>query len=1146
MPSGRSGPREEGPSVSIVNTQRRFRRWTVLGSVLLVLVVCLQIRAVWPQEDSAPALDPPRSPAAPVQSSSKIFRAATPDPTGSPGIPPIAANASPASPSSGSAPLPCDLEVERTGRIVLSHCEEGEVLPRGESGARRFLRAHAETLGLSEDLAALETVEVQHGLAGTRTLFDQKLAGLPVHDARISVNQNADGTVTGVFSTYHASLKEPSALPSLSATQAEEVAQNAAGTTSLRMPSQVEPVWFLTSGSELRLAWRLMVYSAEPLGDFLTLVDDSSAKVLLQENRIAFDTGSGLVYQPNPIQSSGNMGLADSNDSTSNVLDAERVNVPLLGLDSGVGTLRGEYVDLVSLPGGLDVPDADEITRVYQYDRSDDRFEQVVIYSTIDAIQRYFHSLGFDSDVGIDNGIRDFPTLANAHWNTDDQSFYSSGNDAIHFGDGGVDDGEDADIIAHEFGHAVQHDQNACWGGGAMGAMGEGFGDYLAASFFADAGDATFQGSHAACVGEWDASSFSSSTPPCLRRVDGNKQYPDDYVGNPNTLHSDGEIWSRALWDLRQALTATVADQLVFEHHFLVPCQASMPDAANQILQADINLNGGANDAAIRIAFCDRGILSGDACTPPTALSLTQTLSPASPVAGQAVTLTLTATNSSASTFSAVVFTANVPTGSSYVASSASDSGTESGGTVTWPATDLGAAQQIQRSFSVLLAGGLGEATLFEDDMDSGGSLWAVSHAVGSVDWSLSTAQPRSVANSWFGPDPSLRSDQFVMPITPVAVQSGTTTSLVFWHRYDTETGFDGGVAEASIDGGANWTDLGGAMTLNGYSGLIGAGTGSPISGRSAFTGNSGGYIKTEIDLQSLAGNDVLFRFRMTSDSTIGGHGWHIDDVLIAQVDHFASTFTAAGGASASSTSTVNVQPPPPNTPPQLTVNTGLSLDQGAAGVIGSNQLQATDTDAGDILIYTVSAPPSNGTLTPSSGFTQAQIDAGSVSYQHDGSGVLSDGFDFSVSDGQGGAVPTTAFALTITSVNQGPSLGLSILSDATAGVAYLLTLSPSDPNSSDTLSVFLDSGPAWLGDPVDAGSNTWTLSGAPGASDVGMNSITLRVRDSGSPALEDQATLNLSVQAPPVQVPGLSRLARLVMSLLAVAVGLGTIRRRL
>ena len=136
--------------------------------------------------------------------------------------------------------------------------------------------------------------------------------------------------------------------------------------------------------------------------------------------------------------------------------------------------------------------------------------------------------------------------------------------------------------------------------------MGEGFGDYLAASFFQTFGDVAFQTNHAAAVGEWDATSYSSDSPPNLRRVDGNKTYPGDLTGG---VHADGEIWSRALWDMNQALGAVVADQIILESHFLLPGSSSMVTAAEMVLLADENINAGANAAAIRQAFEDRGIL---------------------------------------------------------------------------------------------------------------------------------------------------------------------------------------------------------------------------------------------------------------------------------------------------------------------------------------------------------------------------------------------------------------------------------------------------------------------------------------------------------------------------------------------------------
>ncbi|MGQ0517172.1 hypothetical protein ACT453_43530, partial [Bacillus sp. D-CC] len=68
------------------------------------------------------------------------------------------------------------------------------------------------------------------------------------------------------------------------------------------------------------------------------------------------------------------------------------------------------------------------------------------------------------------------------------------------------------------------------------GAMGEGFGDFLGATY-EDAVSTTGYGK--ACVGEWDATAYSSSDPTCLRRLDNNKVYPKDIT---NEVHDDAPV----------------------------------------------------------------------------------------------------------------------------------------------------------------------------------------------------------------------------------------------------------------------------------------------------------------------------------------------------------------------------------------------------------------------------------------------------------------------------------------------------------------------------------------------------------------------------------------------------------------------------
>jgi Fungalysin metallopeptidase (M36) len=219
-----------------------------------------------------------------------------------------------------------------------------------------------------------------------------------------------------------------------------------------------------------------------------------------------------------------------------------------------------------------------------------------MVYFHIDRTQRFLQNLGFDN-------ILNKPIQVNIDGETEDNSFYDPLDQSLTFGTGGVDDAEDAEIILHEYGHAVQDAMVPGFGTSKEArAMGEGFGDYLAASFFADRKPELVQ----VTMGNWDAVAYSGEEPPNLRRLDSNKKYPRDFVGEE---HSDGEIWSACLWQIRQALGAQTANRLIIAHHSLLPPDATFEQAAKQLIMTDKQLNGGHNGDAIRHNFVQRGIL---------------------------------------------------------------------------------------------------------------------------------------------------------------------------------------------------------------------------------------------------------------------------------------------------------------------------------------------------------------------------------------------------------------------------------------------------------------------------------------------------------------------------------------------------------
>ena len=101
------------------------------------------------------------------------------------------------------------------------------------------------------------------------------------------------------------------------------------------------------------------------------------------------------------------------------------------------------------------------------------------------------------------------------------------------------------------------------------------------------------------------AGTYTSSVPHCLRRLDTNLRYPTDLNGE---VHHDGEIWSRALWDIRQKLGHVKADTVILQGSFDFP-GTSMPDLANRTVVAAQQLYGNFAANAVRQAFVDRGIL---------------------------------------------------------------------------------------------------------------------------------------------------------------------------------------------------------------------------------------------------------------------------------------------------------------------------------------------------------------------------------------------------------------------------------------------------------------------------------------------------------------------------------------------------------
>jgi hypothetical protein len=311
-------------------------------------------------------------------------------------------------------------------------------------------------------------------------------------------------------------------------------------------------------------------------------------------------TGTGAVFVSNPVEDLGDQSLRDQKDSDAAVPAAAYHTVALTDLD-GSGFLRGRWAEIVSETGDP----AYSPTNTFRYTRSQDEFEQVMGYFWITESQKYIQSLGFGTRLRAVN--MEPQRLRINQWGADN-SFATTHKDEIRLGKGGVDDAEDGEVITHEYGHAIHFSQNFVFGSVEAGAISAGFGDYWAVTttMVVRAKLGLPPLADPACVADWDATSYDPTPPHCLRRVDTNLHYPENLVGQ---VHADGRIWSRALWDIRNAIGNVRGDTVILEGQFDFP-GTTMTELANRTIAAARRLYGNATANTVRAQFVARGIVS--------------------------------------------------------------------------------------------------------------------------------------------------------------------------------------------------------------------------------------------------------------------------------------------------------------------------------------------------------------------------------------------------------------------------------------------------------------------------------------------------------------------------------------------------------
>lgn len=364
---------------------------------------------------------------------------------------------------------------------------------------------------------------------------------------------------------------------------------------STQTSSRPEDIWINLDGQ-----WQL---GQRVSSDNETTIKINDEKVFEQSHRLYYhkpDTQvSARVFLVNPLNTAEReygSPYIDSNDMDVPQLNAERKWVKMnVHFENDTFWLRNDryYFGQVSDPV---LPETFSLTDTFDFTRSQYQFEDVNAYYHIVAMSDYVEALGFESALP-DTLVID----AHAYSGGDFSSFnYGVSPVELEFGEGGVDDAEDGEIVVHEFAHSLSH-----FAGGDSyanttdrSAMEEGNADYFSAAYSKDYTDFAWRK-----MFNWDGHN------PFFRGIDIGAQlkYPNQLTGNTN---ADREMWSTPLMCLYDKIGRGPTDTLVLEHLYYQSKTGTMPQMANIILQIDSMVFDGRYEADIRECFSNHNLLA--------------------------------------------------------------------------------------------------------------------------------------------------------------------------------------------------------------------------------------------------------------------------------------------------------------------------------------------------------------------------------------------------------------------------------------------------------------------------------------------------------------------------------------------------------
>lgn len=486
--------------------------------------------------------------------------------------------------------------------LVLTNLKDPVTGSSAEEMALNWVSQNQRLLQV-ESISDLNIYAVRSGAAGHNVRLRQQVNGVDVIGAEIVVHISPRHEVTYVTNTFDPTVSSISTVATISESNAFKVAKENLGETGA-INFQSAKLSILNDG-KTSLVYKVVLETELVLGSWEILVDANSGEVLRKVNNACNHkehgeddactvstpppstskvSGTGYVFDPDPLSQDqvaygGN--YVDGNDATNATLDAARSNVTLLDItfNGSEYELVGPYAvitDFENPKRGLFA----QATSDFLFNRNDAGFEAVNCYYHLDKALRYINeTLSIPlMPFQYSGGMQFDPHGLNGQ----DNSYYLGGSGQISFGEGCVDDAEDADVILHELGHGL-HDWLTSGNLSQVNGLSEGCGDYWSTSYSISLNQWTNSDPAYYWVFSWDGHNSCWGG----RTTNYGATYPGGLTGS---IHTDGQIWSSALIRIYEQIGRTKVDKAFLEGLAMTGSNTSQEDAAIAVRQAAIDM----------------------------------------------------------------------------------------------------------------------------------------------------------------------------------------------------------------------------------------------------------------------------------------------------------------------------------------------------------------------------------------------------------------------------------------------------------------------------------------------------------------------------------------------------------------------------